>query len=647
MATIRPLPRFVRVLAALALAGVVAEAITIDDIDRVVAQGPYSEDWRSFRRFRVPQWYRDAKLGIFVHWGVYSVPAFGSEWYPRNMYQLGSREFHHHVSQWSRQSAFGYKDFIPLFRGERFDAGEWARLFRRAGARYVVPVAEHHDGFSMFNSTVSPWNAARMGPRRDVLGELARSVRAQGLAFAASSHRAEHWWYYDGGTQFDSDVRTREWADLYGPAQPRDRAPPDEAHMADWLLRTADLVEQHRPSALWFDWWVGVFPQWQPYLAKLGAFYYNRAAQWGADVLINYKDGAFPDYAGVFDVERGQLCGINASYWQTCTSVSTLSWGYIDGDRYKTPHELLGNFIDIVSKNGNLLMNVGPKYDGTIPQAAADILREFGRWMDVNGEAVHSSHPFHVFGEGPTIPACGSFSDTDHGDFTSSDWRFTTRNGTLYAIQMAWPSDGWSTITTLGRASPVAGVPSSVRLLGTDERVAWKLTDQGLVISTPAQGNLTHMFTYAIDGLQDIVWDGVTRQGQDASFTLRADAAAMAPTLQLAVLVKGSDKRVSITNWTDCTRNATWTLRVHQPGKFSVRALVYSTGDSAVSVSLSEDGASVGDLQIVIDSGSWFSDIEVGVVALAKGDTKLVMHGSDPDKWGSVVVASLTLEPLF
>src|SRR5919199_3984733 len=166
----------------------------------------FEPTWESLKHYTVPQWYTDAKFGIFIHWGVYAVPAFGNEWYPRNMYLQGSKEFDHHVATYGPQTQFGYKDFIPRFTAEQFDADRWAQLFKEAGARYVVPVAEHHDGFAMYDSSFSEWNAVRMGPRRDVIGELAAAVRRQDMVFGLSSHRAEHWWFFDGGMQFPSDA---------------------------------------------------------------------------------------------------------------------------------------------------------------------------------------------------------------------------------------------------------------------------------------------------------------------------------------------------------------------------------------------------------------------------------------------------------
>ncbi|MEJ5170521.1 MAG: alpha-L-fucosidase, partial [Fimbriimonadales bacterium] len=249
--------------------------------------GPYRPSWDSLENYVVPEWYLDAKFGIFIHWGVYSVPAFANEWYPRNMYVRGTREFEHHVRTYGSQDRFGYKDFIPLFRAERFDPDEWADLFAEAGARYVVPVAEHHDGFAMYASRLTRWNAGQMGPCRDVVGELARAVRERGMVFGVSSHRAEHWWFFNGGREFPSDVQDPALQDFYGPAHPGSfdfgQNPPDEAFLEDWLRRCAELVDSYRPQLFWFDWWIEQ-PAFAPYLRRFASYYYNRAAAWGLGV---------------------------------------------------------------------------------------------------------------------------------------------------------------------------------------------------------------------------------------------------------------------------------------------------------------------------------------------------------------------------
>ena len=265
--------------------------------------------------YKVPDWFRDAKFGIFIHWGVYSVPAFGSEWYPRNMYRKDSKEYKHHIEKYGAQDTFGYKDFIPMFKAEKFNADKWVELFKKAGAKYVVPVAEHHDGFAMYNTALSRWNAVNMGPHRDVVGELAEAVKKQGLIFGVSSHRIEHWWFMNGGRAFNSDVNDSAYADFYGPAREENpfdsskKPPVSTEYMNDWLMRDIELVDKYHPQLFWFDWWIEQ-PAMEPYRKSFAAYYYNKGIEWNKGVVINYKNKSYPGNTAVLDMERGKLAGI-------------------------------------------------------------------------------------------------------------------------------------------------------------------------------------------------------------------------------------------------------------------------------------------------------------------------------------------------
>jgi alpha-L-fucosidase len=463
----------------------------LEEADRVASLGPYKADWESLKSVPIPEWYLDGKFGIFIHWGVYSVPAFGNEWYPRNMYRAGTPEFRHHLATYGPQASFGYKDFIPRFTAEKYDPAQWAELFRRAGARFVVPVAEHHDGFAMYDTALSRWSAAKMGPKRDVVGDLARAVRGKGLVFAVSTHRAEHWWFFDQGMTFDSDVRSKKWHDFYGPAEPEKTPdgevnPPDKSHLDDWMARTVELVEKYHPQLVWFDWWIEQ-PAFAPYLRRFAAYYYNQGAGRGEGVAINYKNKAFPDGAAVLDVERGQLAAIRPFFWQTDTSISKNSWGYVKEQDYKTADSIVDDLVDIVSKNGALLLNIGPRPDGTIPEPEQQILLDVGRWLATNGEAVYGTRPWSVFGEGPTPVVEGSFNDTKRASFTGEDIRFTARGDTLYAIALAWPTSGRLVVRSLAKGSENApSAIASVELLGSTEKPKWTWDTKALTVELAA-----------------------------------------------------------------------------------------------------------------------------------------------------------------
>lgn len=445
--------------------------------------GPFDPTWDSLSRYQVPEWYLDAKFGIFIHWGVYSVPAFGNEWYPRAMYQQGDWCYNHHRETYGPQDQFGYKDFIPMFTAEHYRPKEWVALFKEAGAQYVVPVAEHHDGFAMYRTRLSKWNAVEMGPKRDCIGELAQATRDAGLVFGLSSHRAEHWWFLNGGKAFASDVQDPAYADFYGPAQP-DGSMPDETFLDDWLARCAELVDQYQPQVFWFDWWIEQ-PVFAPYLRRFGAYYYNRAFQWGKGVALNYKNEAYPPSAAVFDVERGQLASIRPHYWQTDTAVGKRSWSHIQGEEYKTPESLVHDLVDIVSKNGCLLLNIGPRADGTIPEEDQAILRFIGAWLRVNGEAVYGTRPYTVFGEGPTEVGEGSFKDTERAPFTPADLRFTTKNGALYVTVLADPGSEVR-VRTLGAGLKVEPrTVARVELLGHEGDLPFEVQPDALVVTLP------------------------------------------------------------------------------------------------------------------------------------------------------------------
>lgn len=437
----------------------------------------------------MPEWYLDAKFGIFIHWGVYSVPAFSNEWYAREMYVKGSRCFEHHVKTFGSQDKFGYKDFIPMFTAEYFDAEKWLDLFLESGAKFVVPVAEHHDGFAMYPTKQNKWNAKEMGPKRDVVGELAKATRDRGLVFGVSSHRAEHWWFMNGGRDFPSDVQDPDYSDFYGPAAAGSsdfgKNQPDEAFMEDWLFRCAELVDTYRPQLFWFDWWIEQ-PAFAPYLRRFASYYYNKAYAWGQGVGVNYKNEAFPVKTAVFDVERGQLADIRPRFWQTDTAVAKNSWSYVEGMDYKTPESLIHDLVDIVSKNGALLLNIGPRSDGTIPDEDQQILREIGDWLRTNGEAIYGTRPWKVFGEGPTDVSEGSFKDTDRVRFTEEDIRFTQKDGDLFAIILAEPSATVRILSLAKNSKLELRSIESVTLLGWGP-VIWDQNPQYLGIEIPSK----------------------------------------------------------------------------------------------------------------------------------------------------------------
>lgn len=481
-------------------------------IDEVIKNGRYKDTWESLQQYHVPQWYKDAKFGIFIHWGVYSVPAYASEWYSRNMYIKDSNEYKHHIETYGDHEHFGYKDFIPMFKAENFDPAEWAELFKEAGAQYVVPVAEHHDGFQMYKSELSHWNAAEMGPKRDVLGELSREFNKRGLKNCASNHRVEHWFFMGHGKEFPSDIKDpMKRGDFYWPAMPErghqdifSEPAPTAEYLEDWLARCCELVDNYRPKLVYFDWWIH-HSAVKPYLKKFAAYYYNRAEEWGEEVVINYKHDAFEFGTAVVDIERGQFADAKPYIWQTDTAVAHNSWCYTEHNSYKSSTQIIRDFCDIVSKNGRLLLNVGPRADGTIPEEDAKILREIGAWLKVNGEAVYSSKLWRESAEGPTEIEEGQFKDFGPKPYTSEDIRFTVNGGAIYAIVLNPKDCSDFTIKSFAKGDssikPVFhGIIKNISILGSDVAPVWERAEEGLKIHAESNwGENPIVFKISVD----------------------------------------------------------------------------------------------------------------------------------------------------
>ncbi len=486
-----------------------AVAAAVEKIQAVTADGPFQPEWKSLEQYEIPQWYKDAKFGIFIHWGAYSVPAYGSEWYPRQMYinlpRRGDNFFDHHIKTYGPQGKFGYKDFIPQFKAEKFDAASWAKLFKETGARYVIPVAEHHDGFPMYDCSFTRWDASEMGPKRDVIEELSVAVRKEGMKFGVSSHRAFNWMYYVRDKSFDN--ADPQYADLYGRPMPflfkadawdykSHFVPQDEQFKDDWLARCCELVDKYQPDVFWFDF--GITPGLQTtnyednpfagHLKQFAAYYYNQSQkQSGQPGVINYKWEAFPESAAVLDKERSKMAEIRKPFWQTDTAVSASSWGYTQNQRYKTPERLINDLVDIVSKNGCLLLNVGPRADGTIPEEDQAILKAIGSWLKINGESIYETTYWKTFGEGPTAVSTGHTSEAKDKPFTAADLRFTARgDDTLYVTGLKWPTDGRITVKTLASDSELyQGEIKSITMLGSDQQLQWSRDENGLTVQLP------------------------------------------------------------------------------------------------------------------------------------------------------------------
>jgi alpha-L-fucosidase len=471
-------------------------------------KGPFEPTWESLKtNYRTPQWFQDGKFGIFIHWGLYSIPAHRSEWYAKHMYNDKA------ISQWHTEhygppDKFGYKDFIPLFKAEKYDPFAWASLFRKSGARYVVPVAEHHDGFAMYDSSLTRWNAKNMGPRRDLLGELANAVRKEGLVFGLSYHRMEHHTFMYPATGIKTDQFDPAYADFYGPPIPGDMddANAPLAFQEDWLARCKELVDKYHPQLVYFD--NGVNQRaYDPVKLRFAAYFYNRAREWRKEVSVNTKDAAY--LAGsIRDFEKdlrgpGNFLPDVAPY-QIDDVISDRSWGYVSDMKYRSPGSIINELVDTVSKNGNLMLNISPMGDGSIPEPQQNILIEIGQWLAINGEAIYGTRPWDKFGEGPSYAAQlagANPHETGRTAPTAADFRFTTKGKVLYAFALAWPGEQ-AVITSLGTGKAPAGKIQSVRLLGSKATLSFSQDEGGLKIKVPVQKVGNYVYVFRIEGLK-------------------------------------------------------------------------------------------------------------------------------------------------
>ena len=476
----------------------------------------YEQSWESLSKHNeAPNWFQDAKLGIYFHWGVYSVPAFANEWYPRNMHFKDSDVYKHHKEKYGDPSEFGYHDFVPMFKAENFDAKEWADLFKKAGARFAGPVAEHHDGFSMWDSKVTPWNAKNKGPKRDVTGELQKAITNKGMKFITTFHHSRNLQRYSAKNDSLNKAKHRfqsshypyiagmpptddnsELALLYG------NIPEEQWNEKIWFGKLKEVIDQYQPDIIWFDSWLDQIPV--AYRQKFAAYYLNQAEKLNKEVVIVRKQNDLPLDFSVDDLEKSRKNTIEKKSWMTDETVSTGSWCYTEGLKIKSAKDVLHVLIDIVSKNGVLLLNISPKADGTILADQRTVLLKIGAWLDKYGQAIYGTRPWYTFGEGPTKEPEGSFKN--HKEFlkikySAKDIRYTTKGNTIYAIVLGSLMPGKEVNFTAFTKSvlPDNTTIKNIAILGIKEKTSWRLTDQGLSTIAPFKINDTMATVFKID----------------------------------------------------------------------------------------------------------------------------------------------------
>lgn len=467
----------------------------------------YEANWGSLRDIPVPTWFDDAKFGIFIHWGPYSVVGFNpgynyAEHFPQFLYRNPEPHYAFLRQQFGAvPPVFGYKDLVPLFRAERFDPAGWAKLFHDVGARYVILTGEHHDGFALWESRLTPWNAVQKGPRKDLVGLLGEAVRAAGMKYGVSFHRERHYWFFAkekfiGGTPHDDIAeeirRDPEAASLYGPFQFSD------AFLDDFLRRWEEITEKYHPDFMWIDAFasqsLAQWARWHAYGAKLIAGYLNQATARKQPVYFNNKGRTqtnWPRAEGLGCREADNLVlDVIGPKWQNPAPIGK-SFGYSraeeERDAYKSPTELIHLLCEVVSKNGNLLLGIGPRADGTIPEGMRQRLLAIGRWLATNGAAIYGTRPWRTFGEAVEKDEPEKSGRKD-GERPRAGIHFTARKNTVYAILLEWPADRKVMIKSLAAGSPLfPATLVSVSLLGSTQPVKWVHTSDGLEVELPAE----------------------------------------------------------------------------------------------------------------------------------------------------------------
>lgn len=503
--------------------------------------GPFEPTWPSLSNYQVPEWYRDAKFGLWAHWGPQCEPEYG-DWYGQQMYNEGSAVYKYHCEKYGHPSKFGFKDVIHQWKAESWDPNALVALYKQAGAQFFVAMANHHDNLDLYPNKYQSWNSTRVGPKKDLIGGWAAAARANGLPFGVSIHASHAWTWFEAAQKADkngplagvpydgkltaADGKGQWWngldpQELYAQNHPlsapgghhqkkwewQDGASiPSKAYIEKFYKRTLALIDNYDPDLVYFD--DTVLPMWpvSDVGLRIAAHLYNRSIKKkGKLEAVLTGKGLDPEQRKclVWDIERGQSHAIEPLPWQTDTCIG--NWHYDQrvyrNNHYKSAQTVIHTLCDVVSKNGNLMLSVPVRGNGTIDEKERAIVEQIGDWMRLNGEAIYGTRPWSVFGEGPAIAAAASlgaqnFNEGKGKPFTAEDIRFTKKQDTLYAILLGWPADGKTLVKSLAGKGKV----TSVKLLGHDQPLVFSQNQQGLEVQLPEKAPGKEAFALKIEG---------------------------------------------------------------------------------------------------------------------------------------------------
>ena len=559
-----------------------------------IADGPYKSTWESLKQYECPEWFRDAKFGIWAHWGVQCVPEQG-DWYAWHMYRPGDREFQYHIEHYGHPSKFGLKDLCNAWKAEKWDPDRLMQLYKKAGAQYFVAMGNHHDNFDNWDSKYQPWNSVNVGPRKDLLGMWEKSARKYELRFGVTIHAARAWDWLEAahssdpdgpnkGVPYDgaltkADGKGTWWdgldpADLYCPHGTQRTPEARQAYQFNFFRRVTDMLDKYHPDLLYFD---DIDLPCGEAGMNIAAHFYNANLLWNRgrqEAILNTKRAPSGCRKTILlDIERGQRDTLDPQPWQTDTCIG--DWHYKKSIGYRQASSIVPMLVDIVSKNGNLLLNIPLKGDGTLDAEEVKILEQLGAWMAINSECIYGTRPWTTYGEGPSLKLGAISKETRYfNGQTAADIRFTKKGDTLYATLFDWPEDGKSIIRSLARTNRTErNKISSVNLLGCPDKLEWSQTGNGLVVNMPARKPCDYAYVLRIEGAEleavPSKDDLSIAAGADGRIVLAAETASLFG-YSPAFRIRNKDKVISIGGWTDWDDYVTWDVRVGKPGSYTV-----------------------------------------------------------------------------